>query len=182
MKKENRFIAFSAGFHQKNVDQETLLVGTIFRGGELLEGVVSSKISVDGDDGTDLIIQLVNSCKFKPQLKVILLGAITLAGFNVIDVARLYNETKIPIMIVLRNQPNLQKIQNLLVKLKMNQKIPLIEQAGPLYEDLGIFFQVYELTEKQGIEVLEITMTQADYPEPLRIAKMIANGIVRGAS
>lgn len=182
MKKEIRIIGFNEGPFQKIAGHPVLLVGTIFRGGNLLEGIVSDHIEMDGSDGTDKIIKMINNSKFKAQLKIILLGSIAMAGFNLIDLQKLYAETGIPVMAVTRNKPELGKVQNLLVKLGMSEKISIVEKAGEVYDDLGIYFQVAGLTFNRAIKILELTMTQADYPEPLRTAKMIATGIVKGTS
>lgn len=58
-------------------------------------GVLSRWITVDGRDVTDAMINSVNSSRFK-DLRVILLKGITYAGFNVVDLERLHNETGLP--------------------------------------------------------------------------------------
>lgn len=178
MKKETRFIGFNEGSFNKDNDKTTLLVGTIYLGGEELIGVVSSQIEIDGDDATDAIIKMVNDSHFKCQLKCILLGSITMGGLNVIDIQRVYEETGIPVMSVIKRKPRINKFKEVLVNLKMDHKIAYIERAGDTYEDYGIFFQTKGLTKEECTEILNITMTRADYPEPLRISRMIANAIV----
>lgn len=188
MKKKCRFIGFNEAVFDKGrvlengARNKTLLVGTVYRGGDLLEGIVSTQIEIDGDDATEKIIQLVKQSKFGSQLKCILLGSIAMAGLNLVDLPRVYQETQIPVMAVIRRKPVIGKVQELLKKLKMEHKIPIVDRAGPFLEDYGIYFQLCGLSRDDAIQILDITMIEADYPEPLRISKMIANGIVRGAS
>jgi len=57
-------------------DTYSRIVGVIMRGGIYIEGILSRKIKVDGNDGTDLCIDMVNKTKHKKQLKSILIISI----------------------------------------------------------------------------------------------------------
>ena len=85
---------------------KTIIIGTFFRGGSSLDGVISTKITVDGDDSTENIVKMVNESKFKPQLKLLMLDGIAVGGFNVIDIEELNKKTGLPIIVVIRTHPN----------------------------------------------------------------------------
>lgn len=180
MKKEIRLMAFhETGFNKysQKTDKKTNLVSAVFRGSHTLEDVSSSTIEVDGDDSTQKMIDMVLSSKHLKQLRYILLSSSTYAGLNVVDLPLLYQKTGIPVMAVIRGKkPNSDKIKKVLTNLGMNHKLDLVDRAGPFYEDLGIYFQLAGMNQEDAINLLDLTMIEADYPEPLRITKIIANG------
>ncbi|MEA1924800.1 MAG: DUF99 family protein, partial [Candidatus Altiarchaeota archaeon] len=46
-------------------DEETYIVGTVFRGGNWLDGVLRSEVAVDGIDSTDKLAEMVNGSRFR---------------------------------------------------------------------------------------------------------------------
>ena len=177
--KENTVVVgFNEAPFQKNDDQCRLL-GCVYRGGRLMEELLSGMIKVDGDDANDMIIRLVNGSKCFDQIKVIMIGSLALAGFNLVDLNRIYQELGIPAVSVIRRKPDQEAIKELLVKLKMKEKIIFLDLAGEIHEDYGIFFQMSKgITYDQVTDILEMTMTEADYPEALRMAKIIGRGLI----
>ena len=91
VKKEIRVIGIDDAPFDKFNDSKVLIVGVVMRGGSWIDGILSTKVDVDGIDSTNRIIEMINKCKFKPQLQCIFLNGIAVAGFNVIDVKELSN-------------------------------------------------------------------------------------------
>ena len=108
-KKEMRVNGIDDSPFNKFKDKEILVVGVVMRGGLFVDGILSTKVDVDGNNATDKIIKMVNKCKFKPQLQCIFLNGIAVAGFNVIDVQKLSKKTKIPVIVVIRTNPDIKK-------------------------------------------------------------------------
>ena len=52
-------------------------------------GVLSGRVRKDGRNGTEVLARLVTSSKWAPQLQLVMLQGIALAGFNVVDLAAL---------------------------------------------------------------------------------------------
>lgn len=182
MKKEVRILGIDDGPFDKFKKGKVLVVGTIFRGGSFIDGVVSTKVTVDGIDATKKLITLVNKTKHKPQLQYIILDGIALGGFNVIDIKELYKKTSLPVIVVIRRMPDIKKITATLKKIKHESKIALIKKAGQIYPIHKIFVQIKGLTLKEAEDVLKISCTRSLLPEPIRVAHLIASGIVTGES
>ncbi|KHO45936.1 MAG: hypothetical protein QS98_C0006G0001, partial [archaeon GW2011_AR3] len=89
MKREIRVIGIDDAPFDKFRDKTAMLVGIVYRGGQFMDGVLSSRARVDGEDATGKIASMVKKCKFRPQLRCIFLKGIAVAGFNVIDINRL---------------------------------------------------------------------------------------------
>ena len=58
MKKEIRVIGIDDAPFNKEKDREVLVIGTFFRGGSFMDGLVSCKVALDGSDSTDKIIKM----------------------------------------------------------------------------------------------------------------------------
>jgi len=182
LKKEIRVIGIDDAPFNKFKKGKVLVVGTIFRGGSFLDGIVSTKIDVDGNDSTKNIIKMINKCKFKPQLQCIFLDGIAVGGFNVIDVKELNKKTKLPVIVIIRKKPNIEKIKKTLIKINKKSKIRLIEKAGSVIPVNKIFIQITGLSIEKARDILKITCTRSLIPEPIRIAHLIASGITLGES
>jgi len=182
LKKEMRVIGIDDSPFNKFKKGKVLVVGTIFRGGSFLDGVLSTKVNIDGNDSTKKIIDMINKCKFKPQLQCIFLDGIAVGGFNVIDVKELNKKTTLPVIVIIRRNPNIEKIKKTLVKIGKKNKIKLIEKAGSVVPVGKIYIQLTGLSVVKAKEILKIVCTRSLIPEPIRIAHLIASGITSGES
>ena len=182
IKKEIRVIGIDDAPFDKFNDSKVLVVGVVMRGGSWIDGVLSTKVIVDGDDSTKKIAEMINKCKFKPQLQCIFLDGIAVAGFNVIDVKELSKKTKLPVIVVIRRMPDIKTIKETLIKINQKQKIKLIEKAGEVIKLDNIFVQINGINLEQARKILKIVCTRSLIPEPLRLAHLIASGVTVGES
>jgi endonuclease V-like protein UPF0215 family len=182
MKPQIRILGIDDASHNRNKDKEVIVIGTVFRGGDFLDGVLTTKVKVDGNDATKKIAEMINNSKFKVQLRAIMIDGIAVAGFNVIGIQELSRKTKLPVIVVMRGYPDLKKIKNALIYLKMKNKIKLIEKAGRIYPFNKIHFQYYGIKKTGAEQILKISIKHADIPEPIRVAHLIGQGLVFGES
>ena len=182
LKKEIRVIGIDDSPFRKFKKGKVLVVGTVFRGGLFLDGVLSTKVSIDGNDSTKKLIDMVNKCKFKPQLQCIFLDGIAVGGFNVIDIKELSSKTKLPVIVIMRKKPDIKKIRKTLIRIGKKNKIKLIEKAGSIFPVGKIYIQLTGLSLEKAEEMLKIVCTRSLIPEPIRMAHLIASGITDGES
>lgn len=182
LKKEARVVGFDDAPFRKGIDHDTLVVGTIYRGGQFMDGVVSTRVKVDGHDATRKIADIVVRSRFYPQLQAILLDGIAVGGFNVIDIPLLNEKTKLPVIVVIRDYPDYEKIEAALVKIGMRSKIKLLRKAGEPEHAGEIFVQYSGCTLREAEKIVKLTATHSQIPEPLRAAHLIAGGVTRGES
>ena len=57
MKKEIRILGIDDAPFDKFNDKESLIIGTLFRGGSSIDGIMSTKATVDGIDSTGKTFQ-----------------------------------------------------------------------------------------------------------------------------
>ncbi len=182
IKDEIRVIGIDDSPFKKFKRGKVLVVGTVFRGGLFLDGILSTKVNIDGNDATKKLTDMINKCKFKPQLQCIFLNGIAVAGFNVIDVKELSKKTNLPVIVIIRRKPNIEKIKKTLIKIKKKSKIRLIEKAGSVIPAGEIYMQITGIGIDKAKEILKIVCTRSLIPEPIRIAHLIASGITDGQS
>ncbi len=182
IKKEARILGIDDSPFDKFKDKEVLVIGTFFRGGSSLDGVMTTTAAVDGKDATAKIIRMVRKSKFYTQLRAIMLNGIAVGGFNVVDIQKLAAATKIPVIVVMRDYPELGKIKLTLARLGMKQKIRLIEKAGKIRKVDNVYVQISGCSLEKAKELLKISCTRSHIPEPIRTAHLIAAGIKLGES
>lgn len=181
-KKEIRVLGIDDSPFNKFKDRECLVVGTFYRGGSYPDGIMSTKIRVDGQNSTKKLADMVNKSRFKPQIQAIMLDGIAMGGFNVVDIEKLSKKTKIPVIVVVRRYPDFRKIVSALEKLKKQRQIKLIEKAGTPLKAGKIWIQFKGISPEKAAEIVRATATRSFIPEPIRVAHLISAGIVKGES
>ncbi len=171
------------------IDQKITIIGAFFRGGLWLDGVLSSKITRDGMDATQVIINMIRSSKHYGQIRALILDGITYAGFNPVDIVAIYQETKLPVIVYMRKYPDFKKIKLALNHFSDgNERYKIIEKAGivsPICINESspeIFIQRTGISLNDAKDIIQLTSTRGNVPEPLRVAHLIATGIVCGES
>jgi len=184
MKKEIRVMGIDDAPFDKfdPLQKYVLIIGTVFRGGSFMDGLLSAHVEKDGEDATMKIIEMVNDSKFKPQLQAIFLNGIAVAGFNVINPNAVYKETGIPVIVVIRDYPDYKKMFSALEKLGMKKKISLIQNLPKPSKVDDIYVQNIGISKKETLKLLNLTRTHSHIPEPLRVAHLIASGVSEGQS
>ncbi|MBI4095321.1 MAG: DUF99 family protein [DPANN group archaeon] len=193
MKKEIRILGIDDAPFNRNTDETVLVVGVVLRGADYMDVVLSSSVEVDGIDATQKIIKLVNDSRTKDQLRCIMLDGIALAGFNVVNINALHKATGLPVIVFIKGQPDFLAIKKALAHLDDgDDRMKLIEAAGKIREckienkavgrEEKIYFQMAGTDAETACEILKLACQHGLVPEPLRVAHMIAQGIVFGES
>ncbi len=170
-------------------DKKVLCVGTIYRGGNYLDGLISFKIKKDGLDATEKIIKSIDKDKYE-QLQYIMIDGITLAGFNIVDINKIYQKNKLPVIVIIRKKPDIDKFLKAIEKTHRKQdakkKKELVEKAGKIYKikinQHNIYLQLAGLDLTKAKQLLLLTCLHSNIPEPIRVSHLIASGIVKGES
>jgi len=186
VKPEIRVLGVDDGVFQPHKKGLVDVIGVIFRGGYWLDGVMRTKVEVDGLDATEKIASMIMGSPHYDQLRVVILDGVTLAGFNVVDLKALFERTRLPAMSVAREKPDFEAIQKALKNLPESRKRwEAMENAGklievqPLKAGAPIYVQLAGLSEVDARRILKKTSTRSNIPEALRVAHMIASGLTR---
>ncbi|MDY6761706.1 MAG: DUF99 family protein [Candidatus Nanohaloarchaea archaeon] len=168
-------------------DETTELVGTVFRGGAYLEGVLMEEVTVDGLDASDTIVAMIQESRHDQQVQAVLLDGITVAGFNVVDLQQVADDTGIGVIAVSRNEPGEAAMDGGLENVdRRADREELIDAAGTAKEhgtgDGTVYFQHAGIDEETVRNVLDVATVRGVVPEPVRVAHMIAGAVATGAS
>ena len=168
-------------------DKYASVIGVIMRGGEYLEGVIRTHVSIDGDDATFVCKEMIKNTRHRKQLKAVLLDGIALGGFNIVDIEEVYKSTDLPVITVTRDAPDFKKIKQALTKnfndwekrfnIMMQGKIHKVKtKHNPIYvKCVGV-----DISEAK--EIIKLSTIRGVIPEPIRMAHLIASGITKGES
>jgi len=184
IKPEIRVLGVDDGVFTPHLKGLVPVVGVVFRGGYWLDGVMHTKVEVDGFDATEKIaFMIINSPHYK-QLRVIMLNGITFAGFNVVNIKELNKEVKLPVIAVTREKPNFAEIREALKNLpKSEERWKAIQSAEKMFEvstrseNEKVYMQISGISEEDARKILRLTSTRSSVPEALRVAHLIASGI-----
>jgi endonuclease V-like protein UPF0215 family len=184
IKPEIRVLGVDDGVFTPHVKGLVPVVGVVFRGGYWFDGVMHTKIEIDGFDATEKIMSMIINSPHYKQLRVIMLDGITFAGFNVVNIKKLNSETKLPVITVTREQPNFPEIREALKNLpKREERWQTIRSAGKMFEvstrseNEKVYMQTSGILEEDARKILQLTSTRSSVPEALRVAHLIASGI-----
>ncbi len=167
--------------------KEAMLVGVVMRSNNYLEGVLKSSVEVDGTNATRIVVDMVCSSRHHPQLKAIFLDGISVGGFNVLDIERIYELTGVPVLALTRREPDFQSIKAALKKHFQDWELRWsLVTRGKLHrfqtQTGDIFGKLAGLEQREAQELLEVTTMHGQIPEPVRAAHLIASGIITGDS
>lgn len=186
IKKQIRILGIDDGpfrFDQK----KTLVIGVVLRGNGYLEGVLKREIEVDGKDSTGVILDMIKKTRHRDQIRVIMLDGIALGGFNIVDIDRLYKECEIPVITITREKPDFDMIlKTLQMKFSDWEERWKMFKDNKIYEietpHNPIYISCKGVSVEEAKEIIKISTIRGAIPEPIRVAHIIASGVVRGES
>lgn len=173
-------IGFDDAPFERQLRGDVRIFGAAYAGATL-HAVVSGKVRRDGRNSTDRLAQL---CGESEHLQLIFLQGIALAGFNVVDIHRLHRLTGLPVLVVARKKPRLEKVRAALLEHVAGgqAKWKLVQRAGEMEACGDVWVQRAGLEWAQAQAALQSFCLSSRIPEPLRTAHLIAGGVTRGSS
>ncbi len=167
--------------------EEVLVVGSVVRASNYLEGILSTKVEVDGKDATKKLVSMISDSKFVDQASVLFLDGAAVGGFNLIDLEKLSESTGIPSITVSREKPDFERIRKAMKEHfdHWEEKFDQMKK-GELHEIETEHKPIY--IQKEGLKIekvkrlVDLFTVRGRLPEPIRISHTVASGIVRGES
>lgn len=150
------------------------------------DGVLSDRVRRDGRNSTEVMARMIARGPFARHVRAVFLQGIAVAGFNVVDVHELHDRLAIPVIAVVRREPDWAAIQRALAhRPGAERKWRLIRGAGPLERVPGlpgIHVQRVGATLAEVRDLLRKTTLHGNLPEVLRLAHLVAGGVTTGVS
>jgi endonuclease V-like protein UPF0215 family len=182
-KRFSNIIGFDDAPFVRNDTGPVPVVGAVYAGLRF-DGVLIGRIVRDGADAAHVLAAMVSQSRFNDHVQLIMLQGIAMAGFNVVDVARLHGQLGCPVLVVARHRPDMRAIRDALINQVHHgsEKWALIERLGPMEPVANIFVQRIGLSMDQTAAVIKRFAVHSHIPEPIRTAHLIAGALVDGQS
>lgn len=170
-----------AKFNFKSNSKTTDLIGIICQGTRMV-GMVKKEITIDGEDATDILIELTK--QNEKHVQYIVTDSITFGGFNIIDLKKVVSIIKKPIIAVTEKMVDLEAVRKAIVKKfpkKYKGKLQNIANAGELYETFietaggqsKVYFHSKGIQFSEVDSLLHRICIDSKIPEPVRLAHII---------
>jgi endonuclease V-like protein UPF0215 family len=186
IKQEIRIVGIDDGVFTPHTKGFADIIGIVFRGGYWLDGMMTTKVNIDGMDATEKIAEMVRVSPHYAQLRVVMLNGVTFAGFNVVDIAKLSELAALPVIAITREKPNFDDIHKALTHLPQSEtRWKIIENASGLIRvrsrrgEEPIFMQIAGISKEDAEKIVRGTSTRSNVPEPLRVAHIIASSLTK---
>jgi len=182
-KRAFRTLGISESF-VKGLSDKSILAGVVFRSDGIIDGFTFSRATVGGMDATEKIIEMYRALK-RDDINVLMLNGCVISWYNVIDLEMVHKETSIPLICATYEEsPGLEKYFRELFPSDYERRIEVYRRNGPRTpvklhtgHEIYIRFLGMSLDEAKGI-LNKLTLHGA-IPEPLRVARLLARGIMR---
>ncbi len=189
MSRYGNVVAFDDGPFAREHRGDVLLVGVVCSRTRM-DGVLSGRVRRDGRNSTASMIDMLEASQFRAHVQAVLLQGIAVAGFNVVDVRKLHETLGIPVLVVARRAPRLSQMRAALFGGGPQRaglpgaaaKWRLIERAGAMEPLRDLHVQRIGLTRSEAGELLKSTTLHGQLPEAIRMAHLVAGGIITGKS
>jgi endonuclease V-like protein UPF0215 family len=172
------------GFRAFQPGQSTVICAVLMRG-NFVESVRLGKITVDGRNATDVLLGMLADIR----CDAVILGGVSFAGFNTMDVNRLHEELGVPVIVYSGENPDSASV---LAALRAHfadweDRWASVAQLGDVYSLVTrvgyppVFFEIVGESREWCEVVLRSSASLTRAPEPVRVAKIIARGLTRSA-
>lgn len=156
------------------------VVAVLLRLPQTVESVRVASVEVDGRDATQVVSALASAHPVPDQAEAVLVDGAALGGFNVVDLGAVHRATGVPAISVAADPPDLEAVERALRAHFTDWESRLATiSAGEVYRtgEGGVWFRCAGVEPDRARALLRLSTVIGRYPEPLRIAHLVARGI-----
>ena len=148
---------------------------------ERLEAVRLGRVRVDGTDGSRRVLGLIRSLGPLDGVRAVLVDGAVVGGFNVLDLATLHRELRLPVVAVTRRPPEFARIHSALTKwfprsaerrwtlLRAHRLFPVPTAGRP------ILAAAVGCSRADAVRLVQRSSVRGYWPEPVRLAHLVAS-------
>lgn len=184
-KKGTRVLGVSESFVK--TDEKSIVVGVVMRGDMRIDGFGVCQPTVGGLDSTDKLIEMFENMK-RMDIRSWLLGGSMVSWFNMINIEHLHNRTSIPVVCVTYNpSEGVEQYVKEYFPEDWKVRMQMVEETGErikimLKNEHEIFINHSGVSVKEATQLVELFTLDGRIPEPIRIARLLAQSIRRDLS
>lgn len=176
-KKGLRGLAVAESFREG--EKISNLAGVVMRRDFVIDGFVFGKTTIEGDDATETIISMYERLG-RQDISFILLSGLIISMYNIIDVNRLWRQVGIPVIgVTFEESDGIEDAIKHHFPNSYEAKLAEYKKLGPrtkvsLHTRHDIYLRIEGCEIKEAKKLLDTFTLQGAFPEPLRIAQLLA--------
>ena len=181
-KKGIRGLAIAESFSQDS--KRSVLSGIVMSTDLIIDGFVMGHSTVGGDDATNAILTMYRKLD-RPDVSFLLISGIVISLYNIIDLKRISEETRLPVIGVTYEES--EGIEDAIKhhfpnsyesKLTEYSNLDLREKIT-LHTSHDLYIRKEGCTVLEAKQLLDKITLQGSVPEPLRISQLLANTLLK---
>ncbi len=181
-KKGLRGLAIAESFKQG--DKLSRLAGVIFRRDFIVDGFAFGRCTIGGDDATNTILEMYSSLH-RDDISFIIISGLIISMYNIVDIKKLNEITDLPVIgVTYKDSVGLEDALKRHFPDKYDKKIQeycKLEKRTVvnLHTGYKLFLRTEGCTIDDSKKILDKFTLQGSMPEPLRVAQLLANSILK---
>jgi len=166
--------------------EQSTLAGVVMRKDLRIDGVAFARVTVGGSDATDAVVRLFIRLA-RRDINLLMIGGSVIAWYNIIDPAAVHAATGLPVIVVTyeesegldedirRHFPG--DDERLAAYRRLGDRTPVRLHSG-----YTLFIRPYGLSLEDAARLCNDFTREGRMPEPVRVARLIARGVVRSSA
>jgi len=180
-KKGLRGLVIAESFTQNS--KKSILAGVVMRRDFVIDGFVFGNATLEGDDATETILSMYKKLN-RPDISYLLISGIIISMYNIIDLKKISKSLGLPVIgVTYQNSEGIEEAirhhfpDSYESKLKEYQKLENRDKIT-LNTSYDIYIRKEGCTLSDAKHLLDELTLQGSFPEPLRVAQLLAKTLL----
>ena len=175
-------LAISESFSQDS--KKSVLSGIVMSTDLVIDGFVFGHSTVGGNDATDVILSMYERLG-RPDVSFLLISGIVISLYNIVDVKRISEKIGLPVIgVTYKDSEGIEDAIKHHFPKSYESKLVEYSALGErekitLHTSHDLYIQNEGCTITEATQLLNKLTLQGSFPEPLRIAQMLANTLLK---
>ncbi|WP_214019697.1 DUF99 family protein [Methanoculleus sp.] len=165
--------------------EQSTLAGVVMRKDLRIDGAAFARVTVGGSDATDAVVRIFNRLA-RRDINLLMISGSVIAWYNIIDSAAVQDATDLPVIVTTYEESGglAEEIRRhfpdddarLAAYRRLGDRTPVRLHSG-----YTLFIRSYGLSIEDAARLCNDFTREGRMPEPVRVARLIARGIVRSS-
>ena len=180
-KKGLRGLVIAESFTQNS--KKSILAGVVMRRDFVIDGFVFGEATLEGDDATETILSMYKKLN-RPDISYLLISGIIISMYNIIDLKKISQSLDLPVIgVTYQDSKGIEEAirhhfpDSYESKLKEYQELENRDKIT-LHTSYDIYIRKEGCTLSDVKHLLDELTLQGSFPEPLRVAQLLAKTLL----
>ena len=175
-------LAISESFSQDS--KKSVLAGMVMSTDLVIDGFVLGHSTIGGDDATDSILSMYEKLD-RPDVSFLLLSGIVISLYNIVNVKRISEKIGLPVIgVTYKDSDGIEEAIKHHFPESYESKLAEYSGLGSrekitLHTSHDLYIRNEGCTVAEATQLLNRLTLHGSFPEPLRIAQMLANTLLK---